>query len=38
MLRASSEPTNGQCPNMNDALLRVKGGSELVALSIGQRL
>ena len=26
------------CPNLNDALRRVKGGSELVALSIGQRL
>jgi hypothetical protein len=27
-----------ECPDLNDALRRVKGGSELVALSIGQRL
>jgi hypothetical protein len=27
-----------EAPNLNDALRRVKGGSELVALSIGQRL
>ena len=28
----------GYCPNLNDAARRVKGGSEFVALSIGQRL